>query len=78
MFLFFEMGCKMDVACSKGNSLLHYAVINNNIQLIQKIVHLDSDYGVLRKRENLKGETPFDLIESSDKDLLVTIWDVVR
>ena len=78
MFLFFELGCSLDATCSKGNNALHYAVINKNEALVKKLVYLDADFGILRRKDNKEGKVAADLADDDYKQMLITIWDVVR
>lgn len=49
MFLLFELKCNILAQCAKRNNILHYAVANENVEIIEKIVALDADFGQLRQ-----------------------------
>ena len=47
--------------CTKLQNVLHYAVKNKNRELVQRIMHLDSDERVLQTEKNVRGKAPGDL-----------------
>ena len=48
MYLIMELRCNIDATDAKKNNALHIAITNQNMDLIRKLVHIDSDYGMLR------------------------------
>jgi hypothetical protein len=48
MYLHTELQCILECLDAKRNNILHVAIINQNIDLIRRLVHIDSDYGSLR------------------------------
>ena len=50
MYLHTELQCNLDVVDARKNNALHIAIINQNLDLIRRLVHIDSDYGTLRSQ----------------------------
>lgn len=48
MYLLTELNCNITAIDSKKNNILHYAIMNNNLDMLIKIVLLDSDECLLR------------------------------
>lgn len=78
MYLAFDLKCKLDALDAKRNNALHLAVSSQNIDMIKKLVHLDSDYGYMRAHRNTNNITPVELGGQIYSDYLITIWDRVK
>jgi hypothetical protein len=78
IYLAFELKCDVNSVDIKRNNALHVAVISDNLDVMRKLVHLDSDSGTMRSFKNLNGLTPIELGSPLYTDYLVTIWDRVR
>jgi ankyrin repeat protein len=78
MYLFTELGCNIEAVDAKKNNALHLALRTNNMDLIRRLIHIDSDYGIMREHKNALGQTPIDVSEPSMTDYLITIWDRVK
>ncbi len=78
MYLAFDLKCNLEAIDGKRNNALHLAIQSENIDLIKKLVHLDSDTGVMRAQKNVNNLTPVDLGGIRYSDYLITIWDRVK
>ena len=78
MYLAFELKCDLNALDTKRNNALHIAVMVENLNVIKKLVYLDSDSGLMRAFKNSNGQTPIDLGHPHFSDYLVTIWDRVK
>ena len=48
-FMITELSCDIEAVCGKQNNVLHYAVMNKNLEIILKLVIADSESSRLRK-----------------------------
>jgi ankyrin repeat protein len=78
LYLAFELKCNIEAVDLKRNTALHLAVEAENVEIIRKLVHLDSDSGTMRSQKNINNQTPVDLGGAKYNDILVTIWDRVK
>ena len=78
IYLAFELKCDLNAVDIKRNNALHVAVLSGNLDALRKLVHLDSDSGLIRSFKNLNGQSPVELGSPKYTDYLVTIWDRVR
>jgi len=78
MYLYTELGCNIDAVDAKRNNVLHLALRANHMDLIRRLIHIDSDYGSMREHRNALGQTPVDIGDPSLTDYLITIWDRVK
>ena len=61
LFLLSELNCNFEISDSRKNNMLHYAVINKSMEILIKLIMIDSDYGNLRRMKNIQNKTPLDL-----------------
>jgi hypothetical protein len=61
MYLAFDIKCNLEALDAKRNNVIHLAIISENVDMIKKLVHLDSDQGLMRAHKNLNGITPVEL-----------------
>ena len=74
--LFFELGANLNVACTQFNNPLHYAVLNKNQRLVERIMLLDSDENVLLDQQNCRAKTPLELDNKKlFRDCLKSVWN---
>lgn len=78
LYLIAELRCNVESLDAKKNNLLHIAVQVQNIDIIIKLVLLDSDHCVLRSHKNQFNKTPLESCENKFEDFLITIWDRVK
>ena len=78
MYLYTELGCNIEAVDAKRNNALHLALRGNHVDLMRRLIHIDSDYGTMREHRNALGQTPIDVSEPSLTDYLITIWDRVK
>jgi hypothetical protein len=78
MYLGFDLKCNLEALDAKKNNALHIAIQRENIDLIKKLVHVDSDYGHMRAQKNVNNVTPVELGGVRYSDYLITIWDRVK
>lgn len=51
-YLITEIQCNLESVCSKKRNALHYAIANKNVEMLMKLVYIDSDYCKMRKQKN--------------------------
>jgi hypothetical protein len=51
----------MYTTCSKFMNVLHYAVLNENQEMVEMIVFADAESNKLMHEKNFRDETPIDL-----------------
>jgi len=78
MYLAFELKCNMEALDAKRNNVLHLAISSENVDMIKKLVHIDSDYGHMRAHKNISNVNPVEFGGVKYSDYLITIWDRVR
>ena len=78
MYLAFDLKCNLDALDAKKNNALHIAIQTENIDLIKKLVHIDSDHGHMRAHKNANNVTPVEMAGARYSDYLITIWDRVK
>ncbi len=61
IYLAFELKCDINSVDIKRNNALHIAVLSDNLDVIRKLVHLDSDSGAMRSFKNLNGLSPIEI-----------------
>ena len=61
IYLAFELKCDINSVDIKRNNALHIAVLSDNLDVIRKLVHLDSDSGAMRSSKNLNGLSPIEI-----------------
>jgi hypothetical protein len=61
IYLAFELKCDINSVDIKRNNALHVAVLSDNLEVIRKLVHLDSDSGAMRSSKNLNGLSPIEI-----------------
>jgi hypothetical protein len=78
MYLAFDLKCSLEALDAKRNNALHIAIQTESIDLIKKLVHIDSDHGPMRAHKNANNVTPVELAGVRYSDYLITIWDRVK
>ncbi|CDW77129.1 ankyrin repeat [Stylonychia lemnae] len=71
-----ENGCNLYTQCNKFMNVLHYAVLNENLSMIQQIVYADAESDKLMKEKNFRDETPVMLDDRGKYDnIFHHIWE---
>lgn len=76
--LLVDHGCTLYCVDNKMQNVLHYAIFNENEQMIKFFTSKDDKF-LLRKEKNIYGQIPMEL-EKAQKFMtwLYTIWDAVN
>ena len=64
MYLSTELKCSIEQLDARRNNVLHLALQQGHLDLIRKLIHLDSDYGMFRAQRNLAGLSAMEVGEA--------------
>lgn len=71
-----EEGSSLYSCCNKLMNVLHYAILNENSQLIELIVFADAEGNKLSNERNFRNETPKNLDDKCKFDHIIHhIWE---
>eukprot|EP00347_Sterkiella_histriomuscorum_P004875 403358755 len=71
-------GAQINTVCSKLMNVLHYAVLNENQNMIEQIVYCDAETDRLQNEKNYRNQTPVNLDDKKKYTLVFNhIWSVV-